>query len=77
MCGRYTYFSRKFSDRLKLQQTLEKLKQSSSWLEPARLFISLSNRAASWFTAGDPETKRLILEIIGSKLLLKRQKTIN
>jgi DNA invertase Pin-like site-specific DNA recombinase len=63
-------------ERLKLQQTLENLKQSSSWLEPARLFISLSNRAISWFTAADAETKRLILEITGSNLLLKDKKLL-
>jgi len=63
-------------ERLKLQQNLEKLKQTSSWLEPARLFISLSNRAISWFTAGDVETKRLVLEITGSNLLLKDKKLL-
>lgn len=63
-------------ERLKLQETLEKLRQTSSWFEPARLFISLSNRAISWFTAGDVETKRLILEITGSNLLLKDKKLL-
>jgi hypothetical protein len=63
-------------ERSKLQQSLEKLKQTSLWLELARLFISLSNRAISWFTAGDPETKRLILEITGSNLLLKDKKLL-
>jgi len=63
-------------ERLKLQQTLEKLKQTSSWLEPARLFISLSNRAVCWFTEGDRETKRLVLEITGSNLLLKDKKML-
>src|SRR5262249_53111420 len=47
-----------------------------AWLEPAPLFISLSNRAISWFTAGDSKIKRLILEITGSNLLLKDKKLL-
>src|SRR5262249_40024023 len=41
-------------ERSKLQQSLEKLQQTSAWLEPAHFFISLSNRAISWFTEGNP-----------------------
>src|SRR5262249_12885628 len=63
-------------ERSKLHQSFEKLNQTSAWLEPAPLFISLSNRAISWFTAGDPKIKRLILEITGSNLLLKDKKLL-
>jgi hypothetical protein len=38
------------------------------------MFISLSNRAVSWFTEGDDQVKRLILEIVGSNLALMDRK---
>jgi site-specific DNA recombinase len=60
--------------QLKLRQNLEKLVQALSWLEPARYFVSFSNRAISWFTEGSAETKRLIVEIVGSNLALKDKK---
>jgi hypothetical protein len=41
-----------------------------SWFEPARLLVSFSNQAVSWFVAGDFETKRLILETVGSNPVL-------
>jgi site-specific DNA recombinase len=39
--------------------------------EPARLFLSFSNRALKWFRDGDDEVRRLILETTGSNPLLK------
>lgn len=63
-------------EQLKLRQNLEKVCKSASWFEPARLVVSFSNRAISWFAHGDPETKRLILEIVGSNLALKDKKLL-
>jgi len=38
------------------------------------MFISLRNRATSWFAEGDNHIKRLILEIVGSNLTLMDRK---
>ena len=38
------------------------------------MLVSFSNRAASWFEAGDLRTKRLILFIVGLNPLLKDKK---
>lgn len=62
-------------EHLTLQQRL-KAHDSGSWLEPARMFISFSNRAIFWFTEGDDAIKRLILEIAGSNPLLKDKKLL-
>jgi site-specific DNA recombinase len=58
-------------ERLRLSQRLDNLVDAETWLEPARVFVSFSNRAVSWFTRGDLETKRLILGVTGSNLTLK------
>ena len=42
--------------------------------EPTRELISFSNRAADWFARGDDQSKRLILQTVGSNLLLKSKK---
>lgn len=57
-------------ERLHVEQNLTRLDNETEWLEPARLFVSFSNRAVSWFQAGDSETKRLILTTVGSNLSL-------
>lgn len=65
------------ADRLKLEREQMKLKQLLSkdnegeTLEPERLLVSFSSRALECFRAGDTRTKRLILNAIGSNLLLK------
>jgi len=58
-------------DQLRLKQSLERASQSDSWLEPAEQLISFSNRAISWFQHGDEQTKRLIVGVVGSNLVLK------
>jgi site-specific DNA recombinase len=58
-------------EQLRLHQNLERLTQANTWFEPAHLFVSFSNRAISWFKTGDRETKRLILQVTGSNLVLK------
>lgn len=58
-------------EQLKIAQGLKSAEEPSARFEPARLLISFSNRAVSWFQAGDPRVKRLILKIAGSNPRLK------
>lgn len=44
------------------------------WFEPAQLALSFNETAAAWFAAGDPKTKRTIIEMTGSNLVLKDRK---
>ena len=60
-------------EQIRIKQSLEAHKQSDDWFEPARLLVSFSNRAISWFKAGDLQTKRLILEIVGLNPVLKEK----
>jgi hypothetical protein len=60
-------------DQLRVQQSLARVDQGASRFEPYRLFVSFSNRAVSWYTEGDLETKRLVLEVVGSNLTLKNR----
>jgi DNA invertase Pin-like site-specific DNA recombinase len=62
--------------QVKIAQNLKAADQPVDRFEPARALVSFSNRAASWFEAGDLRTKRLILFIVGSNPLLK-DKTLN
>jgi len=57
-------------EKTKLTQRLASEIPSDSWLEPARMLVSFSLRAASWFQEGNLEIKRLILSIIGSNCTL-------
>lgn len=57
-------------EELRLAQSEAMKQRQENRFEPARLFISFSNRAVSWFRFGDAQTKRLILETVGSNLLL-------
>jgi site-specific DNA recombinase len=53
----------------------ERLKQNKAvGFEPLTEIISFSNRAADWFLLGDADTKRLILETVGSNLALTGKK---
>jgi site-specific DNA recombinase len=61
-------------EQLRLKQSLESFGQMESWLEPAKQIISFSNRAVSWFQEGDEETKRLIIKVVGSNLVLTDKK---
>jgi site-specific DNA recombinase len=56
-------------EKLRLAQQAEAAPQS--WLEPAKMLVSFSLRAVSWFLAGDVEMKRLILAVAGSNPTLK------
>jgi hypothetical protein len=57
-----------------ITQRLEMLDRPDSMFEPSQLLISLSHRMVSWFKAGDIQTKRLILTIVGSNFSLKDRK---
>jgi len=61
-------------NQVKIAQHLKAADQPGDRFEPARALISFSNRAASWFEAGDLRTKRLILFIVGLNPLLKDKK---
>lgn len=57
-----------------LQERLGKQGTAVSWFESVALLISFSKQAVSWFRRGEPETKRLILETIGSNYTLTDKK---
>lgn len=60
-------------EELRLRQTIARRQQrdGSNWFEPAQALFSFSARAVSWFQDGDQETKRLILDTVGSNLTLQ------
>jgi len=68
-------FSKRQQDLQKQQVNLtRKLKEPillSDRFEPLESVLFLCNRAPEWFRRGDRQTKRLILETVGSKLTLK------
>ena len=55
-------------DRMKLAR------EGNQWFEPARLLISFSNRAISWYLDGDEQRKRQIIRAVGSNLVLTDKK---
>ena len=57
-------------ERLKVQEQLAEENPAEAF-EPAKLFLSFSNRALKWFREGDEEIRRLIIETAGSNPLLK------
>jgi hypothetical protein len=57
-----------------IAQRLETIQHADSMFEPSQLLISLSRSMVSWFKAGDIQTKRLILTIVGSNFSLMDKK---
>jgi site-specific DNA recombinase len=57
------------NDRLRLTKRLGEPNPTDAF-EPAKLFLSFSNRALKWFREGDEEIRRLIIETAGSNPLL-------
>ena len=55
-------------------QRLEMIQSADSMFEPSQLLISLSRSMVSSFKAGDIQTKRLILTIVGSNFSLTNKK---
>jgi site-specific DNA recombinase len=63
-------------EKIRLSQGLKECNGNQMWFEPVRDFILFNNRAVSWFKAGDMQTKRLILSIVGSNFSLKDKKLL-
>ena len=61
-------------EHLKLSQAQEQNKEGDAWFEPSQLLVSFGEILLSRFTQGDCATKRLILEIVGSNLVLTDKK---
>lgn len=57
--------------RLALVERRSSLEEPVNWIEPLDLFVSFSNRATDCFRRGDPAMRRLIVETVGSNLLLR------
>jgi site-specific DNA recombinase len=58
-------------DHLRLRQAIDRKRQvTGNWFEPASSLLSFSNRAVLWFKLGDLETKRLVVNAVGSNLRL-------
>lgn len=60
--------------QIQIAQGIKTANECDDRFEPAQMLVSFSNRAVSWFEAGDLRTKRLILEIVGLNPLLKDKK---
>ncbi len=60
--------------QLAVRQQLHNHEMSNSWFEPAKALISLNNSLVSSFAVGDIHKKRLILNSVGSNLVLMDQK---
>jgi len=61
-------------EHLALRQSLANHDQETNWFEPCLDFINFNNRAAQWFAEGDLQTKRLIVQTVGSNLTLLDRK---
>lgn len=57
-----------------ITEKLERIGREEKWFESAELLISFSNCAVSWFESGEDQTKRLILETVGSNFTLTNKK---
>jgi len=57
-----------------LSERMQKKEGATSWFEPLSSVVSFSNKAVLWFEQGEPETKRLILETVGSNYVLTNKK---
>jgi hypothetical protein len=53
------------NEKVRLANRLAADERSDDWIEPARMLVLFSNRAVSWFLAGNLEVKRLVLSIAG------------
>ncbi len=58
-------------EQLRQTQQLNRVRTEATWFEPFEDVILFNNKAASWFTHGDNQSKKLIVETIGSNLSLK------
>ncbi|MGX1412791.1 recombinase family protein [Bradyrhizobium elkanii] len=60
-------------EHIRLRERIASKDHGSEGFEPVSEFVSFSNRAADWFLAGNDQSKRLILETIGSNPILTRK----
>lgn len=61
-------------EQLRLTESLSSVDNQDVGFEPLQRVILFSRRAVEWFRAGDHATKRLILQSVGSNLVLKDKK---
>lgn len=61
-------------EQIRLAQNADRIQTATSWFEPARLVISFNTTVVSRFQAASLQTKRLILETVGSNPILRDQK---
>ncbi len=57
-------------EELRFREKLANIDAGADTFEPFGEVVSFSNRASEWFSRGDDESKRLIIETVGSNLLL-------
>ncbi|WP_374652284.1 recombinase family protein [Dongia sp.] len=62
------------NERRQLEQRLESIKESGEWLEPARALLCFSSRALEWYRDGLDDTRRQIIQSVGSNLVLRNRK---
>lgn len=60
----------------RLSQSREIVEDGKSWIEPAETVISACSRMVFWFQDGNIETKRRILNAVGSNPVLKDKKVL-
>ena len=61
-------------DLAALDKRISEVDELNSWLEPAASMISFSKCALPWLLHGDEETKRTIVQIVGSNPLIMDRK---
>jgi hypothetical protein len=62
------------TEQLRLDQQAERDRGTLDRFEPLESLVLFRSRAIEWFRAGDDDTKRTILKIVGSNLTLKDKK---
>lgn len=62
-------------EQIRIAQRLDD-ERAGDWFEPAGLVVSFSNQAVSRFRSGDAQTKRFILETVGSNPILLDKKLL-
>ncbi|MDA9464502.1 recombinase family protein [Bradyrhizobium sp. CCBAU 53415] len=60
-------------ERIRLRERMASEVHRMAGFEPVSEWVSFSNRAADWFLTGDDQSKRLILETVGSNPILTQK----
>lgn len=58
-------------EELRLTKQADQIVENANWFEPIEEVIFFIQQAVSWYTCGNQQTRRLILETVGSNLSLK------